>query len=177
MNATISFADISTCPEKITTGTLLARQAEVLGFRYYWATEGLTESDLNYSPGNDNRNVYQTLNHLYNMIDFAGASLENKVYPFPEKEHGFSFSELRDKTLTRIDQIKQLSMEIDENSLEKKSVKITVGDSPMEFNIWHMLNPLLDAMFHTGQITTFRRANGNPIDPSVQPFFGKRMEQ
>ena len=102
MHPTLSFADISVCPEKITTGTVLARTAEILGFRYYWATDGLTESDLTYSPGNDNRNLYQTLDHLYNMIDFVGSTLEGKVYPFPEKENGFSLTELRHKTLARI---------------------------------------------------------------------------
>jgi hypothetical protein len=175
MTSTLPFADISTHPEKINTSSILARISEILGFRYYWATEGLTESDLQYAPGNENRNLYQTLNHLYNMIDFVGATLEDNTYPFPEKDHGFTLTELRTKTLERIDQIKEFSLNIKGDILAEKSVKLSVEGNPMEFNIWHVLNPFMDAIFHTGQIVSFRRANGNPIDPSVQPFFGKRI--
>ena len=177
MNSTLPFVDISTCPEKISSNTILARISEILGFRYYWATDGLTGDDLQYTPGNENRNLHQTLNHLYNMVDFVGTTLENKVYPFPEKEHGFTLTELRNKTLERIDQLRELSLRIEADALAEKVVKLTVGGNPMEFNIWYVLNPFMDAMFHTGQVVAFRRANGNPVDPCVQPFFGKRIAQ
>ena len=177
MQQTASFVEISAYPERLTTGSILARLVSGVGFRYYWATDGLTESDLRYSPGNNHRDLQQTLNHIYNMVDFVGSILEGKVFDFPEKEYDLDFSEIRTRTLERISDVEQILLAGGENVLEKKTVQITLEGTPMEFSIWHLLNgPLLDSIFHLGQVVTFRRVNGNPIDPCVQPFFGKRIE-
>ena len=178
MNTTFSFAEISSYPKNFSTGSVLARVIDGLGFRYYWATEGLTENDLLYSPGNNNRTTYQTLNHLYNMVDFMGNILENKTYHFPEPENGFDFSELRQKTLHRMEEIRNNLSDMENGDLEEKTIHLTVGGNPMDFSIWHMFNgPFTDSIFHIGQIISFRRANGNPVDPYVEPFFCKRIEK
>ncbi len=178
MTTTSTFAAINNYPSNFNTGSVLARIIDGLGFRYYWATEGLTENDLNYSPGNNNRTAYQTLDHLYNMVDFMGNILENKIYNFPEPENGFGFSELRQKTLNRIEEIRNKLSEIENGDLEDKTIHLTVEGNPMDFNAWHMLNgPFVDSIFHIGQIISFRRASGNPVDPYVNPFFCKRIEK
>ena len=176
MNNLMNHAEIKAYPKQLTTGTVLTRLLDGLSFRYYWATEGLTAHDAAFDPGNESRTLYQTLNHLYNMIDFAGYILEGKVYPFPEKEHGFSLESLREKTLQRIDDLKDLFVKIDNDALAQKSVKVEVAGDPHQFSIWHLFNgPLVDCMFHLGQVTALRRMAGNPIFPGVQPFLGKRM--
>lgn len=171
------FAEIGAYPEKFNVGNVLSRLMDGLGFRYYWATENLNENDLEYSPGNGNRSVYDTLNHLFNMIDFAGSILEDKTHPFPEKEYTLSLHEIRYKTLNRIDKLKKLLQEAEDSDLEKLKVKVKVEENYMEFPIWHLIHgPLVDSFYHLGQVVSFRRANGNPIDSNVQPFMGKRME-
>jgi hypothetical protein len=41
------------------------------------------------------------------------------------------------------------------------------------FPIWNLMNgPLEDAIYHTGQIVSFRRTAGNPIPKGVNVFLG-----
>ena len=50
-------------------------------------------------------------------------------------------------------------------------------DRTSEFPFWNLLNgQLSDAIYHTGQITAFRRASGNPVDHRMNVFTGKNRE-
>ena len=41
---------IPAAPESTTSGNVLARMTQGLGYRYHWATKDLREEDLNYRP-------------------------------------------------------------------------------------------------------------------------------
>ena len=42
-----------------------------------------------------------------------------------------------------------------------------------EFPIWNLINgPISDAIYHTGQLVSFRRTSGNPIPKGVNVFLG-----
>ena len=45
--STLPFSEIPDYPDSYTPGTVMGRLIDGLGFRYYWATEGLSENDLN----------------------------------------------------------------------------------------------------------------------------------
>jgi len=46
-----------------------------------------------------------------------------------------------------------------------------------EYPFWNTLNgPISDALWHTGQIVSFRRSSGNPFDSKVGVLVGKRFE-
>lgn len=170
------FKELSSYPDSFSGSTVLLRILDGIGFRYYWGTEDLNEKDISYTPGNGGRTLLQTLDHLYNMLDFAGNILEDKVTEFPEKPTGLGLVELREKTLHRFSEIRDRISSLTDIEIESKSVKGIVKSDPFEVSLWHLVNgPLLDVMFHLGQITSFRRTTGNPIDPGVQPFFGKKM--
>ena len=38
-----------------------------LGFRYYWATEGLRDEDLAYKPSEEARTTSETIDHIYGL--------------------------------------------------------------------------------------------------------------
>ena len=40
-----------------------------LGFRYFWATEGLTEKDLAYRPSEGARTTMETLEHISGLVE------------------------------------------------------------------------------------------------------------
>ncbi len=42
----LPYREIPDPPENYTPGTVVSRLVDGLGFRYYWATEGLREEDL-----------------------------------------------------------------------------------------------------------------------------------
>ena len=50
-------------PEGYEAGMVLGRFVDGLGFRYRWATEGLTESDLDYRPAEGCRTIRETLSY------------------------------------------------------------------------------------------------------------------
>ena len=47
MTSKLPYYEIPDYPETYTAGSVAARMLDGLGFRYYWATEGLNEDDLN----------------------------------------------------------------------------------------------------------------------------------
>jgi hypothetical protein len=47
-------------------------------------------------------------------------------------------------------------------------------DGRTELPIWNLINgPIADALWHTGQIVTFRRSSGNPFNNKVNVLLGK----
>lgn len=172
-----NFQEMDTYPTSFSICTVMSRMLDSFGFRYYWVTEGLGEKEINYDPANGGRTLHQTLNHILKMVDFVGCTVEGKASSFPETDYGLEFPELRQKTLNRIEEIKQLFLTKNDESLTGNSIKVDYNGSLIEYSIWHLFNgPLTDAFYHLGQVVSFRRTLGNPIDPHVQPFLGKRMD-
>jgi sorbitol-specific phosphotransferase system component IIA len=51
------------------------------------------------------------------------------------------------------------------------------GEKQSSFPFWNMINgPLADAIYHTGQVVSFRRSSGNPLPKGVNVFMGKTKE-
>ena len=49
--------------------------------------------------------------------------------------------------------------------------KIIFGENEIPF--WNQVNgPIADAIWHCGQLASFRRTSGNPINPNVNHFRG-----
>ena len=57
----LPFKTIPGAPDNITTGTSLARMTQGIGFRYYWATEGLSAEDLKYRPSEEAQSMLETI--------------------------------------------------------------------------------------------------------------------
>ena len=171
------FKEINEYPDAFSGANALQRLTEGLGFRYYWGTEDLSESDLSYAAGNDNRNMYETLDHIRYMAVFIANTLEGKQTSFPEPTSGLPFPELRKETLDKLILIRNLFASTTDEDLAAQKIKILANGNSLETAIWHLINgPVLDLGYHIGQIIMMRRSNGNPINPKVQPFFCKKME-
>ena len=54
-NQDLPYYEIPAYPEVYSQGTVTARMIDGLGFRYYWATEGLREVDLKFKPNDEAR--------------------------------------------------------------------------------------------------------------------------
>ena len=56
--------------------------------------------------------------------------------------------------------------------MNRYSFKIIFGDKAYPF--WNAINgPIADALWHCGQIVSFRRSSGNPFPKGVSVFTGK----
>jgi len=176
LKASKHYESITTYPDNFTTGTSLARIIDGLGFRYYWVSKDLTSEDLAYRPSAEARSSLETLSHLHYMVLFMENTVMGKVSTFPEPAVEMSYEELRSTTLGRIENISNKLSNMDTESIAKLELKIKAGPNDMKVPFWHFLQgPIGDAYYHLGQIVSFRRTTANPIDPTVQPFMGKRV--
>jgi len=169
----LPYASIPEHPEAYTTGAVLGRMIDGLGFRYYWATDGLTKEDLNFDPGGGNRPPIDVLSHLYGLsgtIVNAAAGQPN-IRPMtgvPE-----AFEELRKQTLLNFARASELLKASSDAEVADMKITFKRGERESSTAYWHMMNgPLADAIYHVGQITSYRRSSGNPIDPTVNVFMG-----
>ena len=152
--------------KEFTAGTVAARQIDGLGFRFYWATEGLTAKDLVYKPTETSRSTGKTVEHIYNLSVFIlNTTLKNK--PIKIETSNFAFSDFRKQTLLNLKQaadILRVSDDISEFIIKTKT---------SEYPFWNMINgPIADATWHCGQIASFRRITGNPINKNINHFTG-----
>ncbi|WP_452222967.1 hypothetical protein [Lacinutrix chionoecetis] len=148
-----------------TAGTVAARQVDALGFRFYWASEGLTEKDLAYKPHDSVRTSLETVEHIHDLSLIVLNSTLKKANT--KEKRSMDFSELRKQTLVNLKQAAAILRE----SGDISQYKIIFGTSEIPY--WNNINgPISDAIWHCGQLATFRRITGNPINPKVNHFSG-----
>ena len=66
-NNPLPFSEIGPYSDKFNPETVISRMIEGLGFRYYWATDGLRNIDLSYKPSDDSRSSLDVLQHIYGL--------------------------------------------------------------------------------------------------------------
>jgi hypothetical protein len=171
----LPFREIPEYPASYAPETVAARMVDGLGYRYYWATEGLREEDLSYKPSEDGRTTLQTVEHIYGLSRTIVNSVQNLVNT--PSEDTLVFTELRKKTLENLQKASEILKAAKPGSMEKYKIIFQRGDNRSEFPFWNMLNgPIEDAVYHTGQVVAFRRASGNPMPAGVRVFTGKTAE-
>jgi len=162
----IPYYEIPAYSDTYTAGTVAARQVDALGFRFYWASEGLTEKDLIYKPNDSVRTTRETVNHIYDLsIIILNATL--KKTNADEADDNYAFEEKRKQILINL----KTAAEILRASDDISQFKIIFGEREIPF--WNNINgPIADAIWHSGQIASFRRTTGNPINPNISHFSG-----
>ena len=153
-----------------TAGTVAARMVDGLGFRYYWATESLRDEDLVYKPSEEARTTAETIDHIYGLTKVIVNSTLKKPNTRVE-EPEMTFAEKRKKTLENI----KTAADILRASEDISEFKIIFGEN--EYPFWNQLNgPIADAIWHCGQVISFRRSSGNPYNSKASVFSGKVRE-
>ncbi len=171
----LPYHEIHAAPETITPGSVLSRTIDGLGYRYYWATKDLRPDDIAWLPGNNGRSAKQTLDHLYglSLMILNTAIQEPNVRPLNMPDVGFE--ELRKMTLHNIKNASDAFRAADDLSNHK--IIFQRGENQSEVPLWNLMNgPLADAIYHVGQIVSYRRSAGNPMHPGVSVFSGKTAE-
>lgn len=174
----LPFYEIPEAPESYTAEGVAARMVDGLGYRYYWATIDLKETDLNFKPGETNRTTMETLEHLYNLSRTIrnGAANEPNIRGKGDEKKEMSYNEIRKATL---ENLKEASDLLRDKSAKMDDLKIIFqrGERKSEFPFWNMINgPIADAIWHAGQIVSNRRASGNPLPAGVNVFIGKTRQ-
>ena len=157
-------------PASYTAGTVAARVVDGLGFRYYWATEGLTSKNLQFKPSDEARSAEETLDHILSLTGVMKSSIKKEAFRGIDVK-GMDFVQKREQTLENIRFVSEALKKASEEDLQDSNI---VFGSGAEFPFWNLLNgPIADAINHVGQIVSFRRADGNPINNKVSFLSGK----
>ncbi len=160
---------ISDPPAEYTAGAVAARMVDGLGFRYYWATDGLKKENMSYRPAEDVRSIRETIEHIYGLSRFLLGWLHGGTAGQPAEDA--TFEVLRAQTLRNFAAASRILRSANDEKLMTFMSKR--GDNELTF--WYMLNgPMADAIYHTGQVVAFRRAAGNPIPQGVSVLLGMK---
>lgn len=174
---TLPYRQIPDAPEKYNAATVAARAIDGLAFRYYWATEGLRQQDLDYRTTPESRSSAETIEHIHGLAKVV----HNAVMELPNISGGpseeLSFIEQRTQTLTMLAAASERLKNSKSKDLKRFNIIFQRGDTQSVLPFWNTLNgPLADALWHVGQVVAFRRASGNPFNSNVSVLRGTVKE-
>ena len=172
------FKDISEYPTEINNGNIISRMINGLGYRYYWATEKLRENDLRYRPSNDAYSTKETMVHIFTLSKTLYNTTLSKINERPDIDIPSDYENIRNETLQFLEKASKNFSNLNSEELNQMKIKFNREGTIKSFPIWNLLNgPIADAIYHTGQIVSFRRTTGNPIDSSVNVFMGSYRQK
>ncbi|MCU0346894.1 MAG: hypothetical protein MUC59_08110 [Saprospiraceae bacterium] len=172
-NAGLPYREIPAYPDGFTAENVAARSIDGLGFRFYWATEGLRAEDLAFRPTPESRSSEETIDHIMGLSNMILNAVKNQPnIRTGEETSPLSFEVKRQKTLENLQEASTL-LKQPGTKLEDLHIIRQNGENRTEFPFWNIMNgPLADALWHVGQVVTFRRSSGNPFSPKVNVFSG-----
>ncbi len=167
----LPYYEIPEASETYTSGTVLARMIDGLGFRYYWATEGLRAEDLAFKPSEEARTTEETVDHILGLskVILNAAMKEENVRD--DSTAKMAFDEKRKATLQNLQKAAEIFRKVE----KFEGHDMVFG--PRSFPVWNLINgPIADAIWHCGQVVSFRRSSGNPFNSKVSVLAGKVRE-
>ena len=163
----LPFSSIEQTPENFSGTNVITRLVEALGFRYRWATDGLSTADTEFSPVEGSKSIRQLLEHIYSMAKFLNKNTGGEQI---KDDGSYTSEELIVKTLEVyriIDTRLKAYTDAEFEAQEKR--RLANGGTPF----WYMLNgPLADSLTHVGQIASWRRIAGKPVPQGIDGFKG-----
>ncbi len=173
----LPYYEIPSYPDTYTAGNVAARIIDGLGFRYYWATEGLRDEDLRFRPNKEARTSQETLVHIHRLSQIIVNSTNKTLLVSGSDKAAFIFAEIRKKTLENFKSASDRLKGAKDKDLDEFKIKFKRDSTAVEFPFWNQLNgPIADALWHIGQVVSFRRSSGNPFNGNVNVFEGKIEE-
>ena len=174
----LPFSSIPPAPTTVNAPSALVRMVQGLGYRYHWASKDLRPEDLAYRPSAEAASCLETLQHIYGLADAIANATQGLPSPRPLKDVPKDMAELRRQTLERLKAAETTLLAADDADVEQMKVIFQRGEKVYTFPIWNLINgPISDAIYHTGQVVSFRRTTGNPIYPGVNVLVGKTKMQ
>jgi hypothetical protein len=169
----LPYYEIPSYPENFTAGTVAARMIDGLGFRYYWATDGLRPDDLAYRPGADTRTTEETLTHIYEMSLIIVNSVTKTINVRGTASSRLAFADMRKSTLENLKTTSDRLLIATEAEMNDFKLVFERDGNSQEFPFWNQINgPIADCLWHVGQVVSFRRASGNPFTDKATVFTG-----
>lgn len=165
------YTSLPEAPETVSAAGAIGRLVDGLGFRYRWATEGLTANELDFKPTEESKTLMQLLLHIHGMAKMANRVFGGEATEGPASE---GFEDLRNDTLQQYHNMSQQLKTLSDEGLQNCAFKHRSSETPLPF--WYLINgPIADSLTHVGQISSWRRIAGNPQPTGVSVLLGKAM--
>ena len=169
----LPFSSIPPAAEHYTAANSITRMIEGLGFRYYWATEGLREEDLNYQPTLESQSTLGTLRHIHGLSRTIAEVIQGKPSIRPAGKAPEDLQTLKQETLQFLKKAAVGLATKTDHDLKELHIVFDRRGEQSQFPIWNLINgPITDAIYHTGQVVSFRRTSGNRVSKEVNVFLG-----
>ena len=174
VNDTLPYYEIPAFPDKYTAEAVVIRMIDGVGFRFYWATEGLRPQDLSFKPNSEARTTEETIDHILGLSYVILNAIQKKVNTKSGEETSpLTFEMKRRLTLENLKTASDL-LKISQSNLEDYKIIFKNEDKTTEYPFWNLINgPIEDAVWHVGQVVSFRRSSGNPFNSKVSVLSGK----
>ena len=131
--------------------------------------EGLRNEDLKYKPSDSGINTRETLEHIYGLSIMIHNGFHNKEIERSRSYPDLSYDELRQGTLDFLENTLILLENYSGDDFDNS--KVIFGKQKYDiYNLFH--GPISDALYHIGQVVSYRRSSGNPIPKGVNHFMG-----
>ena len=147
----LPYYEIPEYSETFTAGTVAARMVDGLGFRYYWSSFDLKDSDLSYKPNEESRSVSETIDHILDLSYIIVNSTLKQANGEVDKD-GMTYEDKRKQTLINL----KTAADILRSSEDISEFEIIFGERHIPF--WNQINgPIADAIWHCGQLASFQK--------------------
>jgi hypothetical protein len=162
------FQSLPATPSSSSSGAILSRFIVAIGFRYQIATKGLTQNEIEFRPVEGSMNMLELLDHIYKVLTWAYKAFDkNAKLEIPSN----TFDDYQERTLQVCQSFRKRLEEMSDEEIEQTEVYLKRIDTT--FSFWYLINgPISDVLTHIGQINSWRRIAGNPVD-RISPFTGK----
>lgn len=178
INDSTYYYQIPDYPESYSAGSVAARVVDGLGFRFFHTTADLTEADLSFQPSEEARTLEETVDHILSLTRTTLNAVNRQPTDFSIDHPKLSFEEKRIQILENIRKASEILKKSTEEDLESYLIIFISGNGKRtEYPFWNQLNgPIADALWHVGQVVSFRRSAGNPFNAKVSALRGKVRE-
>jgi len=147
-------------PDEITAVNIICRMLAGMGFRFYWATEELTEETYACQPCEGARSIGEIVEHIWDLLNWIYCAIDPIGKAKPSEA-----IQLRAGALELIAILEEAFSKMDEEELAALQVH-------KQQPFWSIINgPLSDVLTHIGQIASLRRIANSPV-PDSNPFKG-----
>ncbi|MFK7773236.1 MAG: hypothetical protein AB8F94_13895 [Saprospiraceae bacterium] len=162
------FQSLPPTPSHSNSGAILSRFIVAIGFRYQLATKDLTPNETEFRPIEGSMNMIELLDHIYKVLTWAYKAFDKNAptdYPLETLEN------YREGTLEVCEAFRKRLLEMTNEEIEQTEVYLKRIDTT--FSFWYLINgPISDVLTHIGQINSWRRMAGNPVE-RISPFTGE----
>lgn len=111
------YYSIPSYPDRLSSATILVRMLDGLGFRFYWATEGLRSEDYLFRPAPDTMSIEELVIHVWSLMNWVSSSALKKPYKKPKNG-----PTARDQALTIIQDLRETLLKMSDLDLQKLSL-------------------------------------------------------